>query len=192
MDSYLFPQQSRPDSSRPSCTGGRAQANVSEATDSQRSVVFPKQKSQSIIATTRSNSIPFPKKRVTKQAVASEIMRAEDEFLADVRDSAMFTRIVSGMAKNASFLQDPKCRQDVVLSLTHIVATRYLSNDELDERVSTDWAYPCNAGRMMHHKGGSHLPVLCACALERLGKDALIHHQDDDLSLDEMIFEMDL
>lgn len=190
MDLYLL-------SSAPS-NGRRAPGNFSNASESPRSVlVFPKQKSQSITATSRSKSIPIPRRRITKQAAASEIMLAEEELLADLRDNAMFTRIVNGMAKKASLIQDPKCRKDFDVCLTHIVATRYLPNEELDERVSSsnDWAYPCIEGRNTMHKGGSPLPLRCSCALVRLGQEdwhALIHHQDDDLILEEMIFEMDI
>ena len=159
--------------------------------------MFPKQKSHGKIASARSSSIPIPIRRIAKQATASEIKQAEEELLAEVRDCAMYTRIVNGMAKKASFIQDTKCREDVDLCLAHIVATRFVPKEELDECVSlsNDWALPCNEEQSTLHMGGSPPPVMCTCALGRLRKDdlhALIHRQDDDLSLEEMIFDMDI
>ena len=189
MGSYLFPLSL--DCSNPSArdppSGRRAQGNFSNAADSPpisnaTSSVFPKQKFHEVW--TRSKSIPVPRRRLTKQAAASEIMIAEEEFLADVRDCAMFTRIVEGMARKASFIQDPKCREDIDLCLAHIVATRYLPKEKLDESGSSDddWAHLCIVARSTMNQDGSPLPVHCTGALGWLGKDnfhALIRHQDD-------------
>ena len=186
-------------SARDSSSGRRAQGNCLDAavspSNTTTSTVFPKQKSQD--AGSRSKSIPVPRSRLTKQAAAAEIMQAEEELLADVRDCAMFTRIVQGMARKASFIQDLKCRDDIDLCLAHIVATRYLPKEELGEHGSSnkDLAHPLIAAGSTTKEDGSPLPNQCTCALGRLCKDdvrALIYHTDDDQSLEEMIFEMDL
>jgi hypothetical protein len=84
----------------------------------------------------RSPSIPIASGRPSR--TLSEILLDEEEVMADVRDFAMFTRIVDGITKAQQGTRDCRWRHENDVSLQHVYKAR--NEDRKDSLVH--WKLP--------------------------------------------------
>eukprot|EP00977_Amphora_coffeiformis_P002551 scaffold482_cov266-Amphora_coffeaeformis.AAC.14 len=144
--------------------GKSEEAKLSVASQSGTREFLAAQKSSA-----RSQNIPIPNNYGSNHTrrIECENRLVHQEQVAEIRDCAMFTRLVNGISERQADTTDAGIRAQNELCLAHIVATRYLPIEELERVRSRNAATGAN-----HHS----VPVQCTCPLGRMGQDRLYNY----------------
>ena len=122
---------------------------------------LPKNNEASSGMTARSSNIPIPNRLMRTE---SETRLDEQEQLAEIRDCIMFTRLVNGITQHQTKITNDELRSQNDLCLAHIVATRFLSKEDLEQLHTVN---PNDAAV------NSRLPFQCNCPIGRMHQNEL-------------------